>query len=151
MKNFLIINGPNLNLLGKREPEIYGKLTLDEIKNYTAQKLDQKQINLEWFQSNIEGEIVNRLNSVLENNENWDAVIINPGAYAHTSVAILDALKALTLKIIEVHLTNTHQREEFRQHKLTARAANIIIEGPGKDAYYLAVLSQLDNHEITIR
>lgn len=141
MKQFLIINGPNLNMLGAREPSIYGSLTFNEIKKYTEERLETQEVKLHWFQSNIEGEIVERIQGAVS--ENFTALVINPAAYSHTSVAILDALKLLKCKIIEVHLTNTHRREEFRQVKLTAKASDIIIEGLGKDAYYLAIYSQL--------
>ncbi len=143
MKNFLIINGPNLNMLGKREPEIYGTQTLFDIEKKTNQLLagDIKDLTLTWFQSNIEGEIVSRIQKA--QSEHLDALIINPGAYSHTSVAILDALKMLKCPIIEVHLSNTHRREDFRQTKLTAKASTIIMEGLGPNAYYLAIKSQL--------
>ncbi len=141
MKRFLIINGPNLNMLGKREPEIYGKLTLEQIKEYTQSKLPSS-VESEWYQSNIEGEIVTRIQQAV--GENWQALIINPGAYAHTSVAIRDALTILSIPIIEVHLTNTQAREDFRQRKLTAPVAKSIMEGFGADSYYLAIYSQIN-------
>lgn len=143
-KKFLIINGPNLNLLGTREPEIYGHKSLNEIQSWTEKelaKLDEHQFELTWFQSNIEGEIVNRIQASRE--EAFDACIINPAAYSHTSIAILDALKLLDVPVIEVHLSNTNRRESFRQVKLTAKASTIIMEGLGHISYYLAVLSQL--------
>lgn len=138
---FLIINGPNLNKLGKREPEIYGKLTLEDIQKLTEKKLNSYPVELDWFQSNIEGEIVDKIQQFSETNA--DALIINPAAYSHTSVAILDALKLVKCPIIEVHLSNTHHREDFRSLKLTAKASTIIMEGLGEISYYLAVLSQL--------
>ena len=141
MKRILIINGPNLNMLGKREPEIYGKLTLEQIKEYTQSKLPSS-VESEWYQSNIEGEIVTRIQQAV--GENWQALIINPGAYAHTSVAIRDALTILSIPIIEVHLTNTQAREDFRQRKLTAPIAKSIMEGFGADSYYLAIYSQIN-------
>lgn len=143
-KNFLIINGPNLNMLGLREPEIYGPKTLTDIEKETEENITQKfslNCTTTWYQSNIEGQIVDRINAVLL--EDWDAVIINPGAYAHTSIAILDALKILKIPIIEVHLSNTHLRESFRQNKMTAKASKIIIEGAGSRGYLLAILSQM--------
>ena len=141
MKRILIINGPNLNMLGKREPEIYGKLTLEQIKEYTQSKLPSS-VESEWYQSNIEGEIVTRIQQAV--GENWQALIINPGAYAHTSVAIRDSLTILSIPIIEVHLTNTQAREDFRQRKLTAPVAKSIMEGFGADSYYLAIYSQIN-------
>lgn len=138
---FLIINGPNLNLLGTREPEIYGSLTLDQIKTFTEEALKADGVTLEWFQSNVEGIIVDRIQASLS--QNYQALIINPGAYSHTSVAIYDALQMVRIPIIEVHLSNTNRREEFRQTKLTAKASTIIMEGLGKLAYLTAVKSQL--------
>jgi 3-dehydroquinate dehydratase-2 len=141
MKKFLVINGPNLNLLGTREPEVYGDLSLSEIMEETAQKLKNFDISIDWFQSNSEGEIISRIGESL--GEDLDALIINPAAYSHYSIGILDALQMVSCKVVEVHLTNTHKREDYRRPKLTAQAADIIMEGPGKDVYYLAIYSQL--------
>jgi 3-dehydroquinate dehydratase II len=140
-KEFLIINGPNLNMLGTREPEVYGSLTLEEIKSFTETALASDGVKIHWYQSNIEGEIVTKIQESLK--ENYKALIINPGAYSHTSVAIFDALQMVKCPVIEVHLSNTHRREEFRQTKLTAKASTIIMEGLGKLAYLTAVKSQL--------
>lgn len=127
-------------MLGTREPEIYGTLSLQEIIDYTEKHLGQKcQCN--WFQSNIEGEIVDRIQKAIS--EDFCTLVINPGAYSHTSVAILDALYLVKFPVIEVHLSNTHRREEFRQTKLTAKASTIIMEGLGKNAYLMAIESQL--------
>jgi 3-dehydroquinate dehydratase-2 len=141
-RKFLIINGPNLNMLSKREPEIYGQDTLETIVSYTAQKLEAENLILEWFQSNIEGEIVERIQQAFESAD-YCSLIINPAGYTHTSVAIYDALKLIKCPIIEVHLTNTHKREEFRQSKLTSKSATAIMEGFGKNSYLLAIKSQL--------
>lgn len=127
-------------MLGKREPEVYGTETLEEILKWTSDKL-QNQATLESYQSNIEGEIVSRIQKAY--GENFDALIINPGAYAHTSVAIHDALKILKYPIIEVHLSQVYKREEFRHTLLTAKAASAIMSGLGKHSYYVAILSQL--------
>lgn len=140
MANFLIINGPNLNMLGKREPEVYGTITLDDVRTYTEKKLGT-EAQLEWYQSNVEGEIVTRIQ--LAASQNYKALIINPGAYAHTSVAIHDAIKILKIPVIEVHISNVYQRESFRQTLLTAKACMAIMGGLGKDAYWLAVKSQI--------
>lgn len=140
LKKFLIINGPNLNMLGQREPEIYGSHSLQDIIEYTENKLANR-CHCSWYQSNIEGEIVTRIQELTK--EDFDVLVINPGAYSHTSVAILDALHILKIPIIEVHLTNTYRREEFRQTKLTAKASTIILEGLGKNTYLLAIESQL--------
>lgn len=140
MANFLIINGPNLNMLGKREPEIYGSLALSDIQKYTEEKV-KAEASLEWFQSNLEGEIVDRLQRAAA--QNFKAVIINPGGYSHTSIAIHDAIKILKIPVIEVHISNVYQRESFRQTLLTAKACMAIMTGLGKDAYWLAVKSQI--------
>ncbi len=142
-KKFLILNGPNLNMLGLREPEIYGSQSLNEIQAYTDEKIRSEGLSIqtEWYQSNIEGELIIRIQKSL--NEKIDALIVNPGGYSHTSVALLDSLKLVKCPIIEVHLSNTHRREDFRTVKLTAKASTIIMEGLGKNAYYLAIKSQL--------
>lgn len=140
MKKFLIINGPNLNMLGKREPEVYGTESLDDIARWTDEKLKGKA-QLEWFQSNVEGEIVSRIQQA--HSEKIDALIINPGGYAHTSVAIHDALKILKIPVIEVHLSQVYRREDFRHTLLTAKAATAIMSGLGKQSYYVAISSQL--------
>ena len=139
--DFLIINGPNLNMLGTREPEVYGSLTLQEIIDFTEKSLEKENVSLEWYQSNIEGEIVTKIQEATK--KNYKALIINPGAYSHTSVAIYDALQMIKFPVIEVHLSNTHKREDFRQTKLTAKASTIIMEGLGKIAYLTAVKTQL--------
>jgi len=136
-----IINGPNLNLLGTREKNIYGEMTLDEIQKYTQNALGKENVSLIWWQSNSESEIIDKIQSLISSD--YDALIINPAAYSHTSIAILDALKALSIPIVEVHLSNTHARESFRHSMLTAQAASIIMGGLGKDAYYYAALSLL--------
>ena len=128
-------------MLGTREPEVYGSLTLQEIIDFTEKSLEKDNVNLEWYQSNIEGEIVTKIQEATKNN--YKALIINPGAYAHTSVAIYDALQMIKCPVIEVHISNTHRREEFRQIKLTAKASTIIMEGLGKIAYLTAVKTQL--------
>ena len=138
----MIINGPNLNMLGTREPEIYGSLTLAEIQNYTETNIDKQSIKLEWFQSNIEGEIVSKIQE-LAKTPDFNGLVINPAAYSHTSVAIYDALMLLQIPIVEVHLSNTHKREEFRQIKITARAAKYCMEGLGKNAYLMAIKTLL--------
>ena len=142
-KKFLVINGPNLNFLGKREPEIYGSSSLEEIQEYTETKISSfcKYVNIEWFQSNLEGEIVERIQRASQ--ENLNGLIINPAAYSHTSVAILDALKLIEYKVVEVHLSNTYNRESFRHTRLTAKSSDAIIEGFGKEVYFLGIISQL--------
>lgn len=136
MKKILIINGPNLNMLGIREPEIYGDDSLDDVIQWTELKVKNKAL-LTWFQSNIEGEIVERIQKAFL--EKFDALVINPGGYSHTSVAIHDALKTLKIPIVEVHLSQIYQREEFRHTLLTAKAASAIMSGLGKQSYYMAI------------
>ena len=140
MKKMLIINGPNLNMLGQREPEVYGKETLDDLIQFTEAKV-KGQVMLDWYQSNLEGELVTRIQKACS--EDYDALIINPGGYAHTSVAIHDALKILKIPVIEVHLSQVYKREEFRHTLLTAKAATAIMTGFGKQTYYVAINSQL--------
>ncbi len=141
MKKILIINGPNLNMLGVREPEIYGSDTLEDIRVWTDSKI-KSHAQTTWFQSNLEGEIVSRIQ--LAHTEPFDALVINPGGYAHTSVAIHDALKILKIPVIEVHLSQVYKREEFRHTLLTAKAASAIMSGLGKQSYYRAIQSLLD-------
>jgi 3-dehydroquinate dehydratase-2 len=141
MKRILIVNGPNLNMLGQREPHVYGVETLDSIMDWTNKKISSNA-HLEWFQSNIEGEIVTRIQKA--HFESWDALIINPGGYSHTSVAIHDALKILKFPIVEVHLSQIYQREDFRHTLLTAKAATAIMTGLGKQSYYVAIKTQID-------
>jgi len=128
-------------MLGEREPQIYGDETLAQIVEYTQKKLENFSVEIEWFQSNHEGEIVTKIQESLK--KNYRALIINPAAFSHYSIAILDALKMVPFTVIEVHLSNTHKREEFRKTKLTAMASNIIMEGLGKNSYFLAIYSQL--------
>lgn len=141
MKKFLVINGPNLNMLGKREPEVYGSESLEDIQLWTNEKI-KSQARATWFQSNLEGEIVSRIQQA--STEDYDALIINPGGYAHTSVAIHDALKILKFPVIEVHLSQVYRREEFRHTLLTAKAASAIMSGLGKQSYYIAIKSLID-------
>lgn len=138
----LIINGPNLNMLGEREPHIYGTKTLSDIKKETQEKLQSQKLNLEWYQSNLEGEIVSKIQEAFKNGT--EALVINPGGYAHTSVAIHDALKILQIPVIEVHLSQVYQREAFRHNLLTAKACTAIMSGLGTDTYYLAICAILN-------
>jgi len=142
MKKILVINGPNLNMLGKREPEVYGNKSLTDLEKYTEEKLSDQQVTLEWWQSNSESEIIAKVHELVDGE--YDALIINPAAYSHTSVAILDALKILQIPIVEVHLTNVYSRETFRHSLLTAQASSIIMSGLGDNAYYFAALTLLE-------
>lgn len=139
MKKILVINGPNLNMLGKREPEIYGKDTLEDLERYTNEKLDKTSVALTWWQSNSEAEIIEKIQSIVD--DKIDGLIVNPAAFSHTSIAIADALKCLKIPVVEVHLSNVYQRESFRHTMLTATASSIIMSGLGKDAYYYGALA----------
>ena len=132
-----IINGPNLNLVGKREPEVYGNRSLDEYLQELIEQFPQHTVDV--FQSNIEGEIVDRLQQV-----GFDdcAIILNAGGYTHTSVAIVDAVAAITAPVIEVHISNIYAREPFRHKSLLSPVCKGIVAGFGLDSYRLALLSQ---------
>lgn len=134
--NVLLINGPNLNMLGKREPEIYGHETLDDINCGLLAMAKDLSVNLECFQSNYEGAIVEKIQETMGN---VAGIIINPGAYTHTSVAIRDALVLHTVPIIEVHLSNIYKREEFRHHSMVSGVATGQIAGLGVQGYRLAL------------
>lgn len=136
----LIINGPNLQLLGKREVNIYGKVTLEDIEVYLKKFIDEKyktEIHLVFYQSNHEGEILDKIAETFENKT--DGIIINPAAYTHTSFAILDAIKAVSIPVVEVHISNIHNREEFRRKSITAAACIGQISGFGIHSYELAL------------
>ncbi|MCK9399251.1 MAG: 3-dehydroquinate dehydratase [Bacteroidales bacterium] len=135
---FLIINGPNLNLLGKREQDIYGKESFEDYLRKLRSEFHDTSID--YFQSNVEGEIINKIQ---EAGFVKGAIIINPGGYSHTSVAIADAMKAVPAKVIEVHISNVFAREEFRKTLITAPCADGFISGFGLEAYRLAILSLL--------
>ncbi|MCB1200212.1 MAG: type II 3-dehydroquinate dehydratase [Leptospiraceae bacterium] len=132
----LIINGPNLNLLGVREPEIYGNLTLQSIEQSVRLEFE-KQAEIIFFQSNSEGEIVDKIQDSLKMNVN--AIVINAGAYTHTSIAIPDALSGVKIPFIEVHISNTFAREEFRHHSYLSSKATAVIAGLGAHGYSAAV------------
>ncbi len=132
----LLINGPNLNMLGKREPEIYGHETLDDINNRLKIMAAGLSIELECFQSNYEGAIVEKIQDSMGQVQ---GIIINPAAYTHNSVAIMDALMLHTIPIIEVHLSNIYKREEFRHHSMVSGVATGQIAGLGVQGYSLAV------------
>lgn len=138
----LVLHGPNLNLLGKREPEIYGSYTLEDINRVLASQANLLGVTLECFQSNHEGELINLIHSALGNR---DGILINPGGYTHTSVALRDALSGVNIPTVEVHLSNIHRREEFRHHSYIAPIAVGQIAGFGADSYRLG-LEALVNH-----
>ncbi len=130
----LIINGPNLNLLGKREKNIYGDQSFDEYLSGLRQKYNQ--LNLEYFQSNSEAEIIDKIHEV---GFEIDGIVINAGAFTHTSVAIRDAIAAINTPVIEVHISNTHSREEFRHKSYLSAVCKGVILGFGLDSYRLAL------------
>jgi len=134
----IIINGPNLNLLGKREPEIYGSDTFEDF--FRTLQLKYKDVELSYFQSNIEGELIDKLHEV---GFSFDGVILNAAAYTHTSVGIGDAVKGIETPVVEVHISNIHAREEFRQHSYIAQNAKGVLFGFGLKGYELAIQSFL--------
>lgn len=136
MKKLIIINGPNLNLLGKREPNIYGSLSFTEFLNEVKNKYSN--VNISYFQSNIEGELINKLHEV---GFSYDGIILNAAAYTHTSVGIGDAVKAIETPVIEVHISNTFSREEFRHKSYISPNAKGVILGFGLQSYELAIQS----------
>ena len=139
---FLIINGPNLNLLGLREPDIYGKKTYSDLCAYIGEVCEGENIEYKLFQSNHEGAIVDEIQAAYGN---FDAIVINPAAYTHTSVAILDALKAVGIPTAEVHLSDINAREEFRRHSYVSLVAKSTICGKGFDGYKEAILYLKEN------
>ncbi len=134
----IIINGPNLNLLGKREPEIYGKLGFEDYLKELQSMFPQ--VSMEYFQSNIEGELIDKIQEV---GFSYDGIILNAAAYTHTSVGLGDAVKAIETPVVEVHISNTHQREEFRHISFISPGAKGVILGFGLKSYELAIRSFL--------
>ena len=136
MKKIIILNGPNLNLLGEREKEKYGNISLKDIEANCKEFSNKNDIILSFFQSNIEGELVEKIQ---EARKDQHGLIINAGGYTHTSVAIHDALKILKIPIIELHITNIYNREEFRHKSLISKIATSILCGFGTDGYIMAL------------
>ena len=130
----LIINGPNLNLLGKREPGIYGNNSMESYLPELRKRFEG--IEIEYYQSNIEGEMINKMQEV---GFSYDGIVLNAGAYTHTSVALHDCIRSLKCPVIEVHISNVHTREEFRHHSMISAACKGVICGFGLDSYRLAV------------
>ena len=134
MMKIQIINGPNINLLGKREPSVYGNRSFED---YLAElKKGYPQVEFEYFQSNIEGEMINKIHEI---GFEYDGIILNAGAYTHTSIALLDAIRAIKTPVIEVHISNVHAREEFRHKSMISAACMGVICGFGLHSYRLAV------------
>ncbi len=132
----IIINGPNLNLLGVRQPEVYGNRTFED---YLAElKTTFPHVDIDYYQSNVEGEIINKMHEV---GFSYDGIVLNAGGYSHTSVAIHDAIASITTPVVEVHISNIYAREEYRRHSLLSDACKGIICGMGLDGYRMAVES----------
>tara|TARA_B100000029_G_scaffold516649_1_gene632239 strand:- start:141 stop:581 length:441 start_codon:yes stop_codon:yes gene_type:complete len=136
MKKIIIINGPNLNLLGNRETKIYGTLSLKDIEESCKKKCEELNLSLFFFQSNNEGEMINLIHSV---EKEYEGIIINPAAYTHTSVALLDALRAISKPKIEIHLSNIYNREDYRKDSITSKGVDGIICGFSSFSYILAI------------
>lgn len=135
---FIVINGPNLNMLGKREKGIYGEKTLDDLKYYIKSQYKhlKDSIIIDFFQSNHEGYIIDKIH---ESNEKYNGIVINPGAFTHYSYAIYDAIKSISIDVVEVHISNINQREKFRQKSVIAGACIGQISGFGFDSYKLGI------------
>ncbi|GKT12634.1 MAG: 3-dehydroquinate dehydratase II [Thiomicrorhabdus sp.] len=142
MATLLVINGPNLNMLGRREPEIYGRQTLADIIESLENLADECNVRLFNFQSNAEHEIIERIHKAMD--DGTDYIIINPAAFTHTSVAIRDALATVSIPFIEVHLSNIHKREPFRAHSYFSDLADGVIAGLGTQGYELAFLAAVE-------
>lgn len=144
--NILIVNGPNLNLLGKRDPGVYGAGSLKELEEFLEAEFPNHI--LKFFQSNVEGELINKVQEVID--DETEALVINPGGYSHTSVALRDALEPLEIPKVEVHISNIHAREEFREKSITGAVMNGIITGFGKFSYVLGIqaVEQLANTKV---
>ena len=133
-----VIQGPNLNMLGIREPHIYGSMGLEQIHEQLKVAAAQNGVEVEFFQSNLEGEIVDRIQECLGT---VDGIMINPAAYSHTSIAIKDALSAVSMPVVEVHISNIYKREEFRQKSITAGASTGVISGFGPFGYHMGLIA----------
>lgn len=134
MKKIQIINGPNLNLLGKREPDVYGNISFEGY--LTELQKEYPACEIDYFQSNVEGEMINKIH---ESGFSYDGIILNAGAYTHTSIALHDAIKAVTTPVVEVHISNVHAREAFRHNSMLSAACKGVILGFGLDSYRLAL------------
>ena len=144
MKKLVVAHGPNLNLLGKREPQIYGTRSLADLNEMVREKAKELHVEVAIFQSNHEGEIIDFLQKEGPGSE---GIVINPGALSHYSIALYDCLQSLRLPVVEVHISNIHAREEWRARSLTARAARGVVAGLGFDGYLHAMEFLIDQHE----
>lgn len=142
-QKLLLLNGPNLNLLGTREPAVYGSTNLHDVEMAAQQQASEHGASLEVYQSNHEGDLIDRIHAARL--ENVDAIIINPGGLTHTSVALRDALSGVAIPFIEVHISNIHQRESFRHHSYLSSVAKGVICGLGVNGYRLAIDFALKN------
>lgn len=135
----LVLQGPNLNVLGHREPHIYGNVTLEQIHENLKNQAQQNNAQIEFFQSNFEGEIIDKLQECIGGE--YSAVLINPAAYSHTSIAIADAIASCGVPVVEVHISNIHAREDFRAKSITARVCAGVITGFGAFGYHLGLIA----------
>ena len=140
MKKVLIINGPNLNLLGKREPEIYGNQSFDEFLNELQSSINN--VELEYFQSNTEGVLIDKIHA---SDANYSFILFNPGGYTHTSIALADAIKSINTPVLEIHISNINGREEFRKTSVISPSCIGMIAGLGLDSYRLGIEHGLEN------
>lgn len=138
-----IINGPNINLLGKREPGIYGSESFEDY--YEILKERFPSVTFSYYQSNVEGEMINKIHEV---GFDYDGIVLNAGAYTHTSIALQDAIRAVTTPVVEVHISNVHQREEFRHRSMISCACKGVICGFGLDSYRLAVEALMESAKV---
>ena len=143
MKKILVINGPNINMLGIREPEVYGKNSFRDLLNLLQETAMQEQLEVEQYQSNHEGDLVDKIQAAYGNT---NAIVINPAAYTHTSIAILDALKAVSIPAVEVHISDLTVREDFRQISYAGMACELTIKGQGLDGYRQAIVYLQDKY-----
>lgn len=135
IKKILVINGPNLNLLGTREPSIYGTNTMNDVLSMLKQRFPN--VDIQYYQSNVEGFLIDRIQKTID--EGFDGIVLNAGAYTHTSIALRDCIASINIPIVEVHLSNVHQRESFRHQSMIAAVCQGVITGFGIKSYALAV------------
>jgi 3-dehydroquinate dehydratase-2 len=145
----LVINGPNLNLLGTREPEIYGRTTLDEINARLSKQAQDADVKIDFFQSNAEHALIDRIQQAMKDKTAF--LLLNPGAYTHTSIALRDALAGAKIPFIEVHLSNVHAREPFRRHSYLSDLAVGVIVGLGPKGYELALAAAIERINTAVR
>ncbi len=139
MKKILILNGPNLNLLGTREPGIYGSQSMEEC--LTTLRASFPEVTIDYYQSNCEGKLIDRIQQTIHDNS--AGIVFNAGAYTHTSIALLDAIRSIEIPVVEVHLSNVHHREDFRHKSIISSACKGVIAGFGMKSYHLGVLALL--------